>query len=392
MSWKKVTLQEIVTTIQTGPFGSQLHQSDYSNDGIPVIMPKDLIDGKISLTSISRVSEEHVSRLHRHKISEGDILYSRRGDVGRCAYVKKEESGWLCGTGCLRISINKEKVNSKFLFFYLQLPEVKIWLENNAIGSTMPNLNTKILGSVPLSIPPLYVQQKIAGILSAYDDLIENNQKQIQLLEEAAQRLYKEWFVDLRFPGHETTRIVDGVPEGWMIQQLDSIADIVMGQSPKSEFYNQTQDGLPFHQGVGSYGYRFPIDSIYTTSYPKIAKQNSILLSVRAPVGRLNVTEHKIAIGRGLSSINSKNEYQNFLFYMLKEYFFKDNIIGNGSIFASISKDELANQKFLIPCENLLSKFNIYARDIDKKIGILSRQLSLLQEARNSLLPRLMKK
>ena len=140
MSWEKVTLQDVSISIQTGPFGSQLHRSDYSSDGIPVVMPKDLVQGSISTCSIARVSQEHVNRLARHKIKEGDILYSRRGDVGRCAYVKKEEDGWLCGTGCLRISANKNKIDSKFLFFQLQQPELVEWVEKHAVGSTMPNL------------------------------------------------------------------------------------------------------------------------------------------------------------------------------------------------------------------------------------------------------------
>ena len=256
-------------------------------------------------------------------------------------------------------------------------------------GTAQDNLSWEKLSTITFPAPSYQEQRKIADILSAYDELIENNNKQIKLLEEAAQRLYKEWFIDLRFPGHKSIKIVDGVPEGWAIKRLESIADINMGQSPKSEFYNQLHDGLPFHQGVGSYGYRFPIDTIYTTSYPKIAEANSILFSVRAPVGRLNITKHKIAIGRGLSSINAKDNHQSFLFYMLKERFFKDDIIGNGSIFASISKNELSHQEFSIPPDTILSKFDTYAQYIDKKIDILSSQLLSLKEARDKILNQL---
>ncbi|MBR6626031.1 MAG: restriction endonuclease subunit S, partial [Mailhella sp.] len=105
MKWETTTLGSVSGNIQTGPFGSQLHQSDYSEFGTPVVMPKDLIQGKISEETIARVSEENVVRLPRHKIQNGDILYSRRGDVGRCAYATAKEEGWLCGTGCLRVTI-----------------------------------------------------------------------------------------------------------------------------------------------------------------------------------------------------------------------------------------------------------------------------------------------
>ncbi len=215
MSWKTVTLDDISSNIQTGPFGSQLHQSDYSEEGTPVVMPKDLVNGHISEASIARVSEDHVNRLSRHRIEVGDILYSRRGDVGRCAFATDMEQGWLCGTGCLRVTIDRSKAVPKFVFYQLQKAETVGWVEKHAVGATMLNLNTSILSSVPIEIPSIEEQQVIVDRLSAYDDLIENNQKQIKLLEEAAQRLYKEWFVDLHFPGHETTPITDGIPEGW---------------------------------------------------------------------------------------------------------------------------------------------------------------------------------
>lgn len=223
MMWEIAKLGDISKNIQTGPFGSQLHQSDYSECGIPVVMPRDLVGGKISEESIARVDKTHVERLCRHKIEVGDILYSRRGDVGRCAYVTKKEEGWLCGTGCLRVTIDSEKADSRFVFFQLQHPDTVGWVEKHAVGATMLNLNTTILSSVPIRLPALEIQKRIADILSAYDDLIENNQKQIKLLEEAAQRLYKEWFVDLRFPGHENTKIVDGVPEGWIKEEIGKI-------------------------------------------------------------------------------------------------------------------------------------------------------------------------
>ena len=257
-------------------------------------------------------------------------------------------------------------------------------------GTAQDNLSWEKLSTIQFPAPPFATQKRIADILSTYDEMIENNQKQIKLLEEAAQRLYKEWFVDLRFPGHENTKIVDGIPEGWKVRCLSEIADVVMGQSPKSEFYNLDRNGLPFHQGVGGYGTRFVEDSTYSTSYTRIAEPGSILFSVRAPVGRLNITKNKIVIGRGLAAINHKTGMQSYLFYLLKERFFKDNIIGNGSIFASISKDELLEQKFIIPINGLVKAFNNIAKSIDGKIAILVDQTTLLIEARDRLLPRLM--
>lgn len=390
MKWEKVKLGDIATCIQPGPFGSQLHNSDYSKEGTPIIMPKDIVGGAIVHSGLLKVSEEHVKRLSRHQVYEGNLMVARKGDVRKCAYITANENGWMTGSDCLKVVLDESKCYPKFIYYQLRSEHIGRWLEKVSIGATMPSLNTGLLSGIEMVLPPIEIQKQIAGILSVYDDLIENNQKQIKLLEEAAQRLYKEWFVDLRFPGHENTKIVDGVPEGWNEKTLSQVADVIMGQSPKSEFYNSEKKGLPFHQGVGSYGVRFVIDDIYSTSYTRIAEPNSILFSVRAPVGRLNITKNKVVIGRGLAAINQTDGCQSYLYYLLKNKFFKDNIVGNGSIFASVSKDELLNQKFLIPERNLMMQFEKIVSQMDKQIENLDSKNKKLIEARDRLLPKLM--
>jgi type I restriction enzyme S subunit len=232
--WCETTLGEVCDEagglIQTGPFGSQLHQSDYSEQGIPVVMPKDIVNERISSETVARISSDHANRLSRHLLSSGDIVYGRRGDIGRQALIRLEQAGWMCGTGCLRISLGESILNLLFLHYYLSQDEVVGWITNQAVGATMPNLNTGILRSVPVRYPPLPVQRRIAGILSAYDDLIENSQRRIKILEEMARRLYREWFVYFRFPGHEDCRFVDSllgeIPEGWEEKTLPECVQI----------------------------------------------------------------------------------------------------------------------------------------------------------------------
>ena len=390
MMWEKVKLGDIATCIQPGPFGSQLHNSDYSKEGTPIIMPKDIVGGAIVHSGLLKVSEEHVKRLSRHQVYEGNLMVARKGDVRKCAYITANENGWMTGSDCLKVVLDESKCYPKFIYYQLRSEHIGRWLEKVSIGATMPSLNTGLLSGIEMVLPPIEIQKQIAGILSAYDDLIENNQKQIKLLEEAAQRLYKEWFVDLHIPGHENTKIVDGVPEGWNEKTLSQVANVIRGQSPKSEFYNSEKKGLPFHQRVGSYGVRFVMDDIYSTSYTRIAEPNSILFSVRAPVGRLNITKNKVVIGRGLAAINQTDGCQSYLYYLLKNKFFKDNIVGNGSIFASVSKDELLNQKFLIPERNLMMQFEKIVSQMDKQIENLDSKNKKLIEARDRLLPELM--
>ena len=190
----------------------------------------------------------------------------------------------------LRVRLDRSQANPNFVYAWLSSPLMVRYLENMNNGGAVPLLNLGIVRKVPVPLPPIETQNKIADILSAYDGLIENNRRRIALLEEAARLLYREWFVHFHFPGYEHVKVIDELPEGWVRRTLVELAEIVMGQSPKSQFYNDTGEGLPFHQGVTDYGFRFVSHRIYSTAVTKIAQAGDILVSVRAPVGRINIT------------------------------------------------------------------------------------------------------
>ena len=385
--WKKVRLGDIASAIQTGPFGSQLHQSDYSDIGVPVVMPKDIINGCIDESTIARVESHHVERLSRHKISEGDILYARRGDVGKCAYTVFAQQGWLCGTGCLRVTIDKEKAFPKFIFFQLQKRETIGWVEKHAIGATMLNLNTSILGDVPIELPPLSIQHHIATILSRYDSLIENYQKQIKLLEEAAQRLYKEWFVDLHFPGHENTKIVNGVPEGW---EYRKIGDIVIyydkQRKPLSSMQRMSMEKIYPYYGAATlmdYVDNYLFDGIYLL----LGEDGTVITPDKFPVlqyvwGKFWVNNHAHVL-RGKEGISTE-----FLFSMFKEMPIADVVTGAAQ--PKISQGRLSEKKILIPSLKLIQKWSSIAKHFFDRLRVLSEQVRLLTEARDRLLPKLM--
>jgi type I restriction enzyme S subunit len=348
----------------------------------------DFYNGKVTKSSeqgnVPIYGSNGIIGLTNRKLYKDAIILGRVGAY--CGSVMRCKDEFWASDNTIVVKPKQDIANINYCYYLLK----NLNLNNYAGGAAQPLITQTTLKQIKIKIPNIDEQKRIANILSAYDDLIENNQKQIKLLEEAAMRLYKEWFVNLRFPGYENTKIVDGVPDGWSRKKLIDIADITMGQSPKSEYYNDRQQGLPFHQGVTNYGYRFVIDETYSTSYTRIAEAGSVLFSVRAPVGRMNITKNKIVIGRGLAAINHREGLQSFLFYMLKNRFYKDDLIGNGAIYASITKAVLHSQEFLIPCDNLANEFNSVAKSIDQQITNVDRQIILLQQARDKLLPKLM--
>lgn len=390
MNYEKTTIGLHCTVTSSKRF----HASERTKDGVPFYCSKEIIK-KVNgekITECDYISEDAYNRVkEEYGVPQtGDLLITTRGTYG-IPYIYKEYDKFYFADGNLTwLKDFDDKLDAEYLYYWINSYEGQKKIDAIAKGTAQKAVPIALLKEIEIVIPENPIQKKVVVILKNYDQLIENNKKQIKLLEEAAQRLYKEWFIDLRFPGYENCKIVDGVPVEWKKKKLDEIADVIMGQSPKSEFYNKEHKGLPFHQGVGSYGARFVQDDTYSTSFTKVAEANSILFSVRAPVGRLNITKNKIVIGRGIAAINSKSGFQSYLFYALKERFFKDDILGNGAIFASISKNELLNQVFVIPDEKIMSAYEKIAAALDKKIEVVDMQLQQLVETRDRLLPKLM--
>ena len=379
--WKKVKLGEISSAIQTGPFGSQLHQSDYSDIGVPVVMPKDIINGCIDESTIARVENHHVERLSRHKISEGDILYARRGDVGKCAYTVFAQQGWLCGTGCLRVTIDKKKALPKFIFFQLQKRETIGWVEKHAIGATMLNLNTSILSDVPIELPSLSTQHRIATILSRYDSLIENYQKQIKLLEEAAQRLYKEWFVDLHFPGHENTKIVDGVPEGWEKKKVgDMISKIQRTKQVTANNY-QASGKIPVIDQSRNYiaGYTDDAECLVKVTVPYIVFGDHTRI--------LKYIPFSFAKGADGTQLIMSNDLER----MPQTLFYNSLIEIDLSNYSYARHFKYLKEEFvLLPSEYIARKYDSIVVKYYQVIQKRRELIRLLTEARDRLLPKLM--
>jgi type I restriction enzyme S subunit len=271
MRWSNATLREIVSQdrglVQTGPFGSQLHQADYTDEGIPVIMPTDISDGRVGIDRIARVTEQTADRLARHKLKPRTIVLPRRGEITKRAFIRDEQDGWLCGSGCLKIETHDTDVLPEFLYYYMAQHDVARWLEQHAVGSTMLNLSAGIVNEMPVHFPSRKAQENIAETLSAYDDLMENNRRRMALLEESALLLYREWFVRLRFPGHEHARIAKGIPEGWEKKTLEEVCSKGDGiqTGPFGSQLHQTDytdEGVPVVMPTNILGFRISEEGI----------------------------------------------------------------------------------------------------------------------------------
>lgn len=247
--WQITTLGAICEAqggaIQTGPFGSQLHTSDYKEFGVPVVMPTNIGEGGIDESGIARIDEKDVERLSQHKLRLGDIVFSRRGDVTKNALIRPHEVGWLCGTGCLKVRLGNETIaNSKFISHCLRLPEIREWLIRHAVGATMPNLNTGILSTVPINLPPLKAQLEIAETLGSLDDRITLLRETNATLEAIAQALFKSWFVDFD-PVHANIA-AKNAPEG-AVQGGASAAQGMTAGVPEA---GQRREPLPTMQAA----------------------------------------------------------------------------------------------------------------------------------------------
>ena len=375
--WKEYKLGDIAN-IQTGPFGSQLHKSDYKSTGIPCIMPCNITANfDICCSNIAYISEEDADRLCKHKTQKGDIIYSRRGDIEKCAYISEKESGWVCGTGCLKVCINSEKANSKFIAYQLSTPLLKSWIVGNAVGTTMLNLNTSILSECPISLPSLSTQQKIANILSSLDDKIEVNRRINEQLEELAQALFKSWFVDFEpFKDGEFVESELGmIPKGWKVGTLEELIEIKYGKDHKK----LNDGGIPVYGSGGIM--RYVDKSLFTGE--------SVLIPRK---GTLN---NVMYVNRDFWTVDtmffSKMKVPNIAIFVYLFLSKKDLAsMNSGSAVPSMTVDILNRIQLVIPSDKVFEDYNNVVSSLFAQMSNNSKEILHLTTLRDTLLPKLM--
>ncbi|AAM32435.1 restriction endonuclease subunit S [Methanosarcina mazei] len=385
MEFTKRTLgdicDEVKGIVQTGPFGSQLHKSDYKDEGIPVVMPKNIIEDKISIEEIARIGKKDVERLSQHKLQKGDIVYGRRGDIGRRALIKGEQAGWLCGTGCIKISLkNASILEPSFLYYYLGQPEIVSWIYNQAIGATMPNLNTSIIRSIPITYPSLTTQKKIAYILSSYDDLIENNTRRIEILEQMAKLVYEEWFVKFRFPGHENVKMVPSdlgeIPKRWKVREVSEILkrfkagkkytqDNVLEEGLIPVIDQSEKEILGFHNDIADHS----------------ASLKNPIMIFGDHTCKIKILIEPFSVGPNVIPFRSEDYPEIFVFFLIK------NLVQTKEY--KRHWNELQAKRVVLPDVPLAMDFVNVVNPLFKQITLLEHKNQNLRKTRDLLLPKL---
>ena len=398
--------------VQTGPFGSQLHQEDYVPVGTPIITVEHLGENRITRNNLPRVSDEDRARLSRYSLQDGDIVFSRVGSVDRRALVRSEEDGWLFSGRCLRVRVDKKRICPQFLSWVFGLEGFKEHIRRVAVGATMPSINTKILSEISVYFPPLAEQKAIAAVLGALDDKIECNRRMNATLEALARALFQSWFMDFDpvrakldgrqptgmdpvtaalFPEHLEDSSLGHIPKGWKAGTVVEGFHLTMGQSPPGDTYNEEGNGLPFYQGRTDFGFRFPTRRIYCSAPTRYAKFGDTLVSVRAPVGDINMANEECCIGRGVGAVRHKSGATSFTYHsMANLYPDFARFEAEGTVFGSINKDSFEKLRFVIPPDEIVSTYERQAGPLDEQIRTLENQSRTLATLRDTLLPKLL--
>lgn len=349
------------------------------------------------------ISEEKDSSLGKGRLCRGDIVYTTRGTVGNAAYYneKVEFNHIRINSGMVILRAKADIICERFLYQILKSAYYRPYFKQFCTGSAQPQLPIKNFSNIQLDIPDLNIQKTIADILSAYDDLIENNQKQIKLLEEAAQRLYKEWFVDLHFPGHENTKIVDSVPEGWRVASIADICDTVGGGTPSTKIQSYYEKGDILWVTPTDITRNFSLALLDTekkitpeglkNSSAKMLPAETILMTSRASVGFFGMCKYEVCTNQGfISCIPKRENLQMYLLFNLKSRVEEIRQKAGGSTYLEISKTVFRELKIILPKDEALAEYQKNVHDIFDEIYCRTEMIKSLVDMRNRLLPKLM--
>ena len=406
--WKFLTLKEAELEFIDGDRGVNYpKKSELLPEGDCVFLNTGNVrQNSFDFSNLDFITKEKDNLLRNGKLQRDDIVLTTRGTVGNVALYSQEVpfSNIRINSGMVIIRVNKNFWHPYFIYLFFQSHLFKKQISRLISGSAQPQLPISILETVNIPQLTLDEQKEIIFNIKSIDQKIQINNQINQELEAMAKTLYDYWFVQFDFPDQNgkpykssggkmvyNPELKREIPEGWGVEKLENIANITMGQSPKGTSYNEVGEGMLFFQGSTDFGWRFPVARQYTTEPSRIAEEDDILLSVRAPVGTLNIADTRCCIGRGLAAINSKVGANSYIFNVMQDFKKLFDMMNSvGTTFGSITKDDLYSLKLIYPPNELLMKFDKSVNSFDREVKNRSRQNQELSQLRDWLLPMLM--
>ena len=346
------------------------------------------------------ITEQKDEMLRKGKLQREDVVLTTRGTIGNVAHFNASVTfeHLRINSGMVILRCNGEKILPTYLYHFLRSPSFHDQVNSLRSGVAQPQLPIRDMKRVKMPLPHLPKQQRIASILSAYDDLIENNRRRIQLLEQAARLLYKEWFVHFRFPGHEHVKIIDGVPEGWEKKTAFEAMDVLSGGTPKTKIPDYWDGEIPFFtpKDATDYAYVFSTEKTLTEDglrncNSKLYPKDTVFVTARGTVGKINLSQTKMAMNQSCYALVAKPPInQHYLYFALVEGVEQFRSRAVGAVFDAIIRDTFKLIPFLVPDHNFIKMFSDYVSPILRQIDVLSSEMRRLTQARDLLLPRLM--
>lgn len=355
--------------------------------------------GFVYLDDVRYVTEETFERwTRRSKPMYGDVILSREAPVGEVGRYTSNDEGVFLGQRLFHYRPNPKLLDWNYLAFVLQSHDVQGRLRGMGFGATVQHIKVPDAENLVIPCPPIETQQRIGSILSAYDDLIENNRRRMALLEEAARQLYREWFVRLSFPGHEHTPITKGVPEGWKKTTALSAMDVLSGGTPKTTVSDYWDGDIPFYTPKDASDYCYVLETERHITELGLKNCNSrlypidtIFISARGTVGKLNLAYRPMAMSQSCYALVGKEHISQFFLYCaLKESieYLKQHAVG--AVFDAIVVDTFKLIPFMVPESKIVRLFEETVTPMFRQVGNLLEQNQKLKAARDVLLPRLM--
>ncbi len=376
MKFKTMKLSEL-TVDGRGHYGIGASAVEKSDELYAYLRITDIYDdGTLNKAGLKSVDDPDAEK---YLLKPNDIVFARTGNsVGKSYFYDERDGSFVYAGFLIKFSLDPAKVNPRFVKYYCQSQRYKNWVASFSTGSTRGNINAQTYGDMEILTPCRAQQDFLVEILSALDDKIELNRRINANLEQQAAAIYSAMFTE-----NDSLKTTSGV--------LSDIAVVTMGQSPKGDSYNEDGVGEVFYQGRAEFGFRFPTRRLFTTEPKRIAEKDDVLLSVRAPVGDINVAYERCCIGRGLASIRSKGEDSSYLLYTMFALKPKLELFnGEGTVFGSVNRDALNSTPISIPEISKIKEFETLVSPIDDLIRTNYEETRRLQTLRGALLPRLM--